>query len=341
MSSNQEIFSLNDSSPDSLFDITMEYIVKNLYIITKVDSTGRVQSIKDDVILPVEICERLLKVYQRNNRINDNVATIFRDQKRMRLTSVKLRNSRVSDLGLRCFLEQKPRKVELVQCDYVPQAWLEVISNNSQNLVSLKIGTITHVLAPDENIFKQKGCVIEAPALKKLTIRKAHNIFPLLLIKPLNQITYLDLSECTPAGSVSDLRDLTRLVTLILHGAQWSKDVIDWIASVHTLKYLDISQSIEKAGKYINPNEVLTKLVTSLPLLESLDISGTNLAGNGAAVSNVQQNLPEELPVRCDIPGLVSRVNNPLKFLGLYDTQHGACKRHDIPAKVVSCTINY
>lgn len=33
-----------------------------------------------------------------------------------------------------------------------------------------------------------------------------------------------------------------------------------------------------------------------------------------------------------DIPGLASRVNRPLEFLGLYATQHGASHRHDIPA---------
>lgn len=36
-----------------------------------------------------------------------------------------------------------------------------------------------------------------------------------------------------------------------------------------------------------------------------------------------------------DIPGLSSRVMRPFEFLGLYGTQHGACRRHDIPAKLV------
>lgn len=36
-----------------------------------------------------------------------------------------------------------------------------------------------------------------------------------------------------------------------------------------------------------------------------------------------------------DIPGLSSRVKNPFEFLGLYQTQHNACRRHDIPAKMV------
>jgi len=38
---------------------------------------------------------------------------------------------------------------------------------------------------------------------------------------------------------------------------------------------------------------------------------------------------------KSDIPGLEYRVDNPLEFLGLYHTQHNACRRHDIPAKIV------
>lgn len=38
----------------------------------------------------------------------------------------------------------------------------------------------------------------------------------------------------------------------------------------------------------------------------------------------------------CDIPGLRCRINNPLEFLGLYNTHHDACHRNHIPAKVVS-----
>jgi len=38
---------------------------------------------------------------------------------------------------------------------------------------------------------------------------------------------------------------------------------------------------------------------------------------------------------KSDIPGLEYRVDNPLEFLGLYHTLHNACRRHDIPAKIV------
>lgn len=69
-----------------------------------------------------------------------------------------------------------------------------------------------------------------------------------------------------------------------------------------------------------------------MPELTHLDISGTNLAGNGVAQFEAKEQ------VRSDIPGLVSRANRPLEFLGLYNTAHSACRRHDIPARHVRKT---
>lgn len=41
---------------------------------------------------------------------------------------------------------------------------------------------------------------------------------------------------------------------------------------------------------------------------------------------------------KSDISGLECRVDSPLEFLGLYHTMHNACRRHDIPAKIVLIT---
>lgn len=69
-------------------------------------------------------------------------------------------------------------------------------------------------------------------------------------------------------------------------------------------------------------------------MLTHLDISGTNLAGTGVAQFGAQEKVKSS-----DIPGLVSRANNPLQFLGLYNTAHSACRRHDIPALTVSIVV--
>ncbi|KAM3968599.1 protein zer-1 homolog [Aphomia sociella] len=341
MSSDKEVFSLYDSSPDSLFDICMTYIVDNLNTITKLDPTSRCRKLKDDVILPAEICEKFLAAYQQNSRVSDNIANLFRDRQRTRLDTVKLRNSRITDEGLRSFMEHKPYEVELVQCEYLSAVSLDIINTNSQNLVSLKFGPLTYVLSQDESLFRQRGYIINAPNLRKLTIqRRGLAIVPLLLLKPLTHLTHLDLSECTSNKSILAINELKNLKSLILHSVHWSKDVIEWIATLHSLRHLDISQAMERQGKYFCPNDVLSKLVTSLPLLESLDISGTNLAGSGAAAVSKDSVGKSKTHECCDIPGLVSRVNNPLEFLGLYGTHHGACKRHDIPAKVISGDAN-
>lgn len=97
---------------------------------------------------------------------------------------------------------------------------------------------------------------------------------------------------------------------------------------------MDLSHSNHKHGYYENPNQVLAELVSGLPDLVSLDIGGTNLAGRGVAERPFEG--PNKNYGLCDIQGLACRVNNPLQFLGLYGTRDGACRRHDIPAKVVS-----
>jgi len=79
--------------------------------------------------------------------------------------------------------------------------------------------------------------------------------------------------------------------------------------------------------------------VNGLPQLVSLDIGGTNLAGRGVAERPVDTNIEDtNFGQLSDIPGLASRINKPLQFLGLYGTAYGACRRHDIPAKVVRYT---
>lgn len=58
-------------------------------------------------------------------------------------------------------------------------------------------------------------------------------------------------------------------------------------------------------------------------------------------VSGVAEQKPGSTSVGTDIPGLSSRVNRPLEFLGLYGTSHGACRRHDIPARRVTIHLFY
>ena len=107
---------------------------------------------------------------------------------------------------------------------------------------------------------------------------------------------------------------------------------------------MDISQiyinnQITRYHRYEHPNESLRHLVQSLVNLSSLDISGTNLAGTGS-YDQRSEDKNDQCAVKCDIPGLVSRVDKPLDFLGLYKTEHEASLRAHIPAIEVSGEIN-
>ncbi|XP_023946374.2 protein zer-1 homolog [Bicyclus anynana] len=342
--SQQKICLLYNSSPDSLVNLCLHYIITNLERYTEPDIRKDCWRLKDDIIFPAELCERFLEVYQRHNAVNDHIASLFRDRSCTRLEEVRLHNSRITVDGIRYLLEHKPQRIELVKCEYLSQSWVDLISSNSENLVSLKFGPLKYLVSETTSLFHQRCLTINAPKLQRLTIQcRGTGISP-ILTRPLWHLTHLDLSDYTAAGTAWPINELKKLRSLVLHNVVWSMKVVEWISGLHLLQHLDISQANERLGKYGNPNQVLTRLITNLTELESLDISGTNLAGTGSVVVGLSEgsssDQPDAFNVRCDIPGLSSRVNRPLEFLGLYGTHHGACKRHDIPAKLITGDAN-
>ena len=116
------------------------------------------------------------------------------------------------------------------------------------------------------------------------------------------------------------------------------QDVEDSLAILCQLKglqHIDVSQCTESRGQFKNPTKFMETLVTSLPRLQSLDISGTNLGGSGA-----EREPKVEEQTMCDILGLGSRADRPLEFLGLYKTHNDASTRHNIPAVSISGDAN-
>lgn len=144
----------------------------------------------------------------------------------------------------------------------------------------------------------------------------------------------MDLTACLFADfNLDSLVELPNLQTLILFNVWPLEREIPTICKLKRLHTLDISTSRSNSiPGYTTPNKTLEIIVDSLPMLTHLDISGTNLAGTGVA----EKKAHDDGVLRSDIPGLTGRVEFPLKFLGLYDTAHSACRRHDIPASSVS-----
>lgn len=326
----------NCSFPESLVDICFEYIINHLETICDYEPFSNNLKLRTGVTLPVEICERLLNVrLNRDTRLTPCFINIFSDRQATRLKRVKLRNTDIHDEDLKVLLRHGLIELEISDSPYLGTHSLKYIAQHANSLTSLVIGNGIKMKLLD---WKSENCdhLIIAPHLQRLCLKNFYMVQPELyeqFFKPLDSLTHLDLSNCSDLANLYFIEHLTNLTSLVLYNVDKIERMVPTICKLRNLRHLDISQSRDDRGKYDKPNQLLSMLVESLPKLISLDISGTNLAGRGVAEVYVNETAGQHAS---DIPGLSSRVNNPLQFLGLYETQHDACLRHDIPAKLVS-----
>lgn len=291
-----------------------------------------------------------------NEDINDVFAHIFSDKQRTPLKRVTLRNCTISDDGMAVLLGHKLVSLSLWYCDSITTASWNTLIEHGSNLRFLELGKYVDMLKYGEP--NEKAPIdfqLTLPRLQKL-ILTAVVLQPTVQFSHLKELSYLDLTSCIFAEfSLDALVDLPNLTSLILFDVWPLESEISTICKLKQLRQLDISTAHVNNinGVYKTPNEVsvamaiivvvpfhsnlticssclaqtLAEIVDTLRLLTHLDISGTNLAGTGVAQFKAHEQLRSS-----DIPGLVGRANNPLQFLGLYNTAHSACRRHDIPA---------
>ena len=147
------------------------------------------------------------------------------------------------------------------------------------------------------------------------------------LLRGFPALTHLELSNVYSDVDASFVSCLPQLVALVLHNV--SLVSLERLAGLAELRHLDISvppnASVRRRRSPADPDRLLELLVRGLPRLEHLDISGTPLAGPG-----VHRCAAADPPLLCDIVGLGSRVNRPLRFLGIYGCN--ASHRQHIPA---------
>lgn len=338
----------NCASPESLLDLCFNFINNNLDTISVpcCKNKGRLK-LKPGVYLPVEICERLLSVRSCSvSLVNPHFSSgfsrfvhIFKDRQSTRLKRVRLRDVDIIDRDLEVLLQHRLIELDISHSPNLSSACVKHITEYGTNLLSLTIGDNTEIFPT--NIYGKlkfteehydRGFIFLAPSLRRLTLKNLNSLQPdfyALLLRHLTTLIHLDLSSCSDLDNFEYAEHLVNLTSLVLYNVSGIEKMIPTICRLTTLRHLDISQSKEENGRYENSGKVLTLLVNSLPRLTSLDISGTNLAGRGVAETSLG-------PVCSDIPGLSSRMNCPFQYLGLYETSHDACLRHDIPAKLVS-----
>ncbi|MCL4119557.1 UNVERIFIED_CONTAM: hypothetical protein GTU68_028694 [Idotea baltica] len=348
-----------DDAPEPLVHRCVRNVAMNPETICDkfVDTGG--WALKQGITLPQEICEKLVNIWQEIGpyRLGDEFITMFEDLSSTRLRRIVLRNSSITDEGLKILFSHKLYELDISNCKKLTKKSIENLNEDGKNLLSLVLckNIFKHFFdydSKDENPFltvQKQGFVLNTPNLRRLIIHdccvpKDFKFFSTLLT-PLKRLSYLDLSGCFHLDDLSYIQQLDNLATLILHGVENIEKSIPSICCLENLRYLDISQESIQNGMFSSPNSVLEEIVLNLPKLSRLDISGTNLAGNGNFLSKKETGMSpsdevEEEEELCDIPGLQSRVKNPLDFLGLYNTYNDACNRYSIPARIITGEAN-
>ncbi|XP_016993948.1 protein zer-1 homolog isoform X1 [Drosophila takahashii] len=339
-----------DEEPLTLKEIAYQKLCNNLDIISSHRPDGQ-RGLNPGIVLPNEICDGFLENYQRFNRpLDDSVIRLFEDTQRTSLKIVNLRNSTLSSIGLETLMRHKLFALSMWYCDMITVGSHHLLAHYGDSLRSLELGISSHLLQYAEPNEKEPvDFQLTCPHLRRLVLNGVV-MHHRLQFAHLHDLGHLDLTSCVLANfSLEALGSLPNLHTLILFNVWPIANQLHAICCLRRLCTLDISisSSGNGHGTYDLPDQTLEMLMDNLRHLTHLDISGTNLAGNGVATkeststSATQVSTKMEQPFALtDIPGLASRTQRPLQFLGLYHTAHWACKRHDIPALEVAGDAN-
>jgi Zyg-11 protein homolog len=210
--------------------------------------------------------------------INDNFINVFKDINRTPLKFVSLRNSSITDEGMRHLLEHKLISLSLWYCDKMTHASWQPLIANGDELRNLELGKLVDMLKNREpNEKTPLDFQLQLPKLRRLVLNGVA-LQSSVTFSHLHELTYLDLTACLFADfSLESLTYLPQLQTLILFNV-WPLDrEIKTICKLKGLRTLDISLSKSMMPSYKDPDRTLDMIVSNLPYLEHLDISGTNL----------------------------------------------------------------
>ncbi|XP_053995364.1 protein zer-1 homolog [Hylaeus anthracinus] len=342
---------------ESLAELCFRVICKNLDIISdkeQWDKENSLRNLLDGLVLPSEICDKLIEYVLRSDTIefHDEFFHIFSNTSTTKLKRVKIVRSNLTNQSVQILALHKLVELELIDCPNVTEAAIEYINANAANLQSLVCrGEHSSIITAAFSEYQRRGYVFETPSLRNLALEYV-GIHPQeynILLAGLTNLTHLDLSNNLHVGYFTSFDLVPNLISLVLHNDKINNQAQAFISNIchlKNLRHLDISQLDSTNGRFENPNTILSDIVNGLPQLTSLDISGTNLAEVQIVDCGIQTTdqssyfeFNDSNSKICDIPGLVSRVDRPLQFLGLYGTNE-ACRRRNIPAKLIAGDAN-
>ena len=314
------------NSPESLMKLATRYCIKHKEVFTEQAPCGSLKLL-NGLHLPLEICESLFQIcHEEHINIDDNFANIFADTQNTKLRQLTVSDSSITDNGMRCLLAHNLQKISITNCgNLTPRTW-EFINESSDNLISISVDNAFLIFVDSEdefegespdvmdmnNIYEERPFMLKMPRLKNLCIEDfypvqgSNNFITLCNALP-PYLSHLDLSGLGRSHGPLNLKFLLNfpnLVSLILHEVD-VKAALNTLCQMKKVEHLDISQC-DVHGVFEQPSEFLEQLILNLPSLKSLDISGTNL---DADYSQLGGRLDGS---QCGIPGLASRIKNPL-----------------------------
>jgi hypothetical protein len=178
---------------------------------------------------------------------------------------------------------------------------LSILSKHFPRLTTLYLGQTEHKIEINKNLidfFPKENChehvLLVKPKLKYLSLEgiypHAHTNEPIddilsnSLLQSHEQIRFLDLSRNSAIENLMYIDCFKQIHSLVLYDItpKVIESSIDVICRLKTLVVLDLSYNrrTQDAPTYATPTVTLARLIRSLSKLLSLDISGTNLAGN-------------------------------------------------------------
>lgn len=234
-------------------------------------------------------------------------------------------------------------EIDISSCDDLTckdlKRFNELLKSNAGRHKTLIIGETFSEMIEERNWIPNERLFDNDLKLKKLVLHRVYSssdvdeftinrhLSTFLTPTMSHSLKYLDLSMCT-IGKGSALMQLESLEILILYScAMTYPDVIATICQLKKIRVLDISRpAIESDGSNSTTEDpkLLDILVSRLPLLNRLDISGTNLVGGKDRY----------------ISAFETRMDNPFEFLGLFHTDNDAAYRSCIPALAIAGEAN-
>ncbi|CAF90227.1 unnamed protein product, partial [Tetraodon nigroviridis] len=350
--------------PDSLMSLTTVFCLRNLRRTMCCQGSRNKLSLRPDVFLPSEICDKLLGTYvelvqtDSSFQPQDGFFQLFSDPRSTRLTRVQLREDVVRDKDLEAIRKQDLIELQLTYCSSLSSRSLRTLACFRETLVSLCLFGCRYIfyrraapLACDED-GEDEDCPASRQALETDFSFQGFRRLRLLnleglpdevdvetLLKPLRGLTSLELANVQLLGTsfLSQWRD--RLASLVLYNVDLSEELLSTVVELVHLRHLDISRESRRPSfKFKMTRKILTSIVQRLVNLVSLDISGHMMLDN-CTVPHCEEAMgrPSIEPCKSSIYPF-QELRRPLQFLGLYDTS--LCNVTHIPAQKVTGSRN-